>query len=427
MQNKKWLSLLCAIVVSLGLWVYVVTVENPEGSITIYNIPVTFSGQDLLREDYDLLITDSNVANGVELSFTGKRSVLTKLQESKSELQLAVNVTYLRSAQTYSLSYDINDLTLPSSVSAQDLVLGTKDPSAVTVTLENQIKKTVPIVIQQNVRLQEGYMTDRLTQNYAEVVVEGPQKVIDQISKAQAVLDRENVGQTITATLPLTIVNENGEPVDTTSLSYNVTEVEVTLPVLMYKDVPLEAPLIEGGGATSADVVLDIKPKSIRLSGDPSVLESLTSIKLSNVDLSSMMTNSETLSRTIVIPEGCTNISGEQEASVNLQIKNKSIRQMRISSSNFQYIGLSAEYGVNFKTTLLLVTIRAGEKDISQITEDNLRVVADFTSVEPGDAIYVPVKIYIDGFEGAGVVAPDDYRILVDIVPADEMGESTEE
>ena len=258
-------------------------------------------------------------------------------------------------------------------------------------------------------------------------MVEGPQKVIDQISKAQAVLDRENVGQTITATLPLTIVNENGEPVDTTSLSYNVTEVEVTLPVLMYKDVPLEAPLIEGGGATSADVVLDIKPKSIRLSGDPSVLESLTSIKLSNVDLSSMMTNSETLSRTIVIPEGCTNISGEQEASVNVQIKNKSIRQMRISSSNFQYIGLSPEYGVNFKTTLLLVTIRAGEKDISQITEDNLRVVADFTSVEPGDAIYVPVKIYIDGFEGAGVVAPDDYRILVDIVPADEMGESTAE
>ena len=69
MQNKKWLSLLCAIVVSLGLWVYVVTVENPEGSITIYNIPVTFSGEDLLREDYDLLITVSNVAAGVVLSF----------------------------------------------------------------------------------------------------------------------------------------------------------------------------------------------------------------------------------------------------------------------------------------------------------------------------------------------------------------------
>ena len=35
MQNRKWLSFLAAIVVSLGLWVYVVTVENPEGSTTI--------------------------------------------------------------------------------------------------------------------------------------------------------------------------------------------------------------------------------------------------------------------------------------------------------------------------------------------------------------------------------------------------------
>ena len=421
MQNRKWLSFLAAIVVSLGLWVYVVTVENPEGSTTIYNVPVTFSGQDLLREDYDLLITDSNIANGVELSFTGKRSVLNKLQENKAELLVTINVTYLRSAQTYSLSYDMTDLTLPSSVSAQDLVLNTKDPSAVSITLENQIKKTFPIVIQQNVRLQEGYMSDRLTQNYTEVVVEGPEKIIDQISKAQAVLERENVGQTITATLPLTLLDENNNAVDASSLTCSITEVEVTLPVLMYKDVPLEVPLIEGGGATKDDVVLDIKPETIRLSGEPAVLESITSIKLSNVDLSSLMTNNQTVTRTIVIPEGCTNISGEQEATVNIQIKNKGIRQMRISSSNFQYIGFSSDYGVNFKTTLLLVTIRADEKDIDQITEDNLRVVADFSAVEPADSVYVPVKIYIDGFEGAGVVAPEEYRILADIIPVEEM------
>ena len=65
MQNKKWLAMLLSLVVSVGIWVYIVTVENPERDQTLYNIPVVFTGEDILREDYDLIISESNVASGV--------------------------------------------------------------------------------------------------------------------------------------------------------------------------------------------------------------------------------------------------------------------------------------------------------------------------------------------------------------------------
>lgn len=54
-KSRKLLYFIIALVVSLGLWVYVVTVENPEDSATLHNIPVVFEGQDVIREDYDLL------------------------------------------------------------------------------------------------------------------------------------------------------------------------------------------------------------------------------------------------------------------------------------------------------------------------------------------------------------------------------------
>ena len=57
MRNKKWLAMLLSLVVSVGIWVYIVTVENPERDQTLYNIPVVFTGEDILREDYDLIIS----------------------------------------------------------------------------------------------------------------------------------------------------------------------------------------------------------------------------------------------------------------------------------------------------------------------------------------------------------------------------------
>ena len=61
MRNKKWLSFLLALAVSLALWVYVVTYENQELPATIYNVPVVFVGEDVLREDYDLLIDKASL------------------------------------------------------------------------------------------------------------------------------------------------------------------------------------------------------------------------------------------------------------------------------------------------------------------------------------------------------------------------------
>lgn len=420
MQNKKWLKILFSLVVSLGLWVYVMTVENPVSEIEINNIPVVFSGEDLLREDYDLLVTDSNVSSGVTLEFSGKLSDLRKLQENRSELQVTVDITHLRKAQTHTLSYSMADITLPSSVSSQDISLYAKSPKVVSLVLEKLSSVAIPVKIQQNVQMEESYMAGRLTQNYAEITVEGPADLVKRISYAQAIFDRENVDKTISATLPLTLIDVDGEIFEDDSITCSVTEVEVSLPVLMYKDVPLEVPVIYGGGISEEDVVVEPEPKTIRISGEPAVLEGIQSIKLANIDVAGLLTNSEVLTREIVVPDGVNNVSGEVQATVSVEIKNKSIRQLRVSSSNFQYIGLPTDMLPSARTTVLLVTIRANTEDIDQITEDNIRVVVDFTDWNLGKNMTMPVKIYVDGFEGAGVIAESEYSVLVDVVPADE-------
>lgn len=421
MRNKKWLSMLLAVVVSFGLWIYVVAVENKEGTITLNNIPVTFSGEDLLREDYDLLISNSNVSSGVNLTFSGRFTDLNNLQQDKENLEVIINVTHLRTAQEHYLSYDLAEISFPSSVSTQNITLSNKEPNKISITLGKLKKKPVDVKVQQDISVKDGYMPSRLTQSLDQIFIEGPEELVDRVSYAQAILSRENVDQSISAKLPLVLTDANGEPVESSDIYCNTSEIDVTLPILMYKEIPLEVQTIEGGGVTSKDTVIDIEPKNIRLSGDPAVLESIQSIKLSNIDLGSLMTNNETIKKSIVIPEGCNNLSGEQEATVNVRIKNKAIRLLRVSSSNFQFVGCPSDMVPKARTTVLLVSLRANEADIDQITEDNLRVVVDLSGVSPGNNITVPVKIYVDGFEGAGVIQEDGpYTIMIDVIPAAE-------
>ncbi len=421
MQNRKWLSVLLAVVVSFGLWVYVVTVENPEDERTLSNIPVNFVGEDVLREDYELLIADNNAQTGISLVFRGKLSDLIKLMENKSELQVNVDVTKLRNAKDYSFTFDINDITLPASLSSRDLELVMGSPANISVSVKNLNRKTIPVKVLTDLKIVEGYSEGRLVQNYEEIVIEGPEETVNSVEYAQVVLKRENVDQTIVSTLSYVLIGADGEAINDPLILSDVTEIEVTQPILMYKDVPLELPIVDGGGAVADDVVMDIEPKTIRISGEAKTLEGIQSVKLAALDLATLMTNSETLVRSIPIPDGCTSLSGEVEASVSIKIPNKKIVQFRVSSNHFQYIGLPSGLLAEPKTSILNVSVRANEKDIALITEDSIRVVADFSELSPtaeSRSLTVPVSIHIDGFEGAGAIGDVEYTIIVDIIPA---------
>lgn len=418
MRNKKWLTMLLALVVSVIIWVYIVTVENPEREATLFNIPVTFSGEDILREDYDLIIAETNVESGVTLDFSGKLSELNKLRDEKMELEVTVDVSRLRSANEFTFSYDLSNVTLPASVSSQSLSLIGRSPSKISVTLAKLESKTVEVKVVTDVKTVDGYLAERATQNYSEIVIEGPADVINQVDYALVSLTRENVDQTITTSLPYTLIDYDGNVVDSTDITSDVTEIEVTQPISMFKVVPLEILTIDGGGATQDDCVIQVEPETIQISGEASILETIQSIRLSSVDLSSMMSNSETFTRVITVPDGCTNLSGVQEATVKVQIKNKAIRQVRIPSANFQFINQPAGIQPESTTTMLLVAIRANEADIDLISEENIRVVADlssFTAANAGTTVTVPVRIYLDGFEDAGVIQDEEYSIIVDL------------
>ena len=58
-KNRKIFNIVLAIVLAVGVWMYVINVENPSGTGTVREIPVTVVGEDSLAER-GLMVTEQN-------------------------------------------------------------------------------------------------------------------------------------------------------------------------------------------------------------------------------------------------------------------------------------------------------------------------------------------------------------------------------
>ena len=406
MKKSKLITMIISLLAAFLLWVYVVTIVNPEGEITLSDIPVSFSGEEVLREDQGFVITEGKDVT-VTAHFSGKNSDLKKLEQYQEEIVAVVDVSKVRSAKEYTLSYD---LTLPNSVQQSAVTVFDRRPSTVSFTVQRLVSKSVEVVGDfSRVEIAEDYMLDSRSFDYETVTVEGPEDIVSTIQCAQVEMSRTNLDKSVTETLSFTLLDENGNAVDTSMLTTNTDRIEVTLNVVKYKTVPLDVEFIDGGGATGKDVSYEIDPPTITLSGDSTVLDTLNKIVLGNIDLASIKNSTEVKPFAIVIPDGAKNVSGEEQASVTIRIKNKETAVIR--ATNIAFINTPEGYTPNSVTQLVQVTVRASASDIDKISSSSLRVVADMTGCTQAGTYQVPVTIYIDGYPDAGVVG--EYSIAV--------------
>ena len=403
------ISLLAAIC----LWIYVVTVVNPDGATTIANLPLINSGAEVLREDQGLVLS-GDYQDMVTVSFSGKNSDMKKLEQNKDEISAVVDVSKIRSTRDYTLSYD---LLLPDAVPDSAVTITDRTPGNITVHVEKLVKKPVPVKGDfSQVEVADGYMLDSTTFDYDTVTVEGAESVVSQIEYALVSMNRTNVDKTSSEQLDYTLVDAAGEAVDTSELTMDVEAIDVTLTVVMYKEVKLDVKFIDGGGATADDVSYRISPETITLSGDATALDGVNTILLDNIDLSAIMKNDDTVTRQIIIPNNATNVSGEQEATITLKIKNKEISTIR--SSNISFTSVADGLEAKSIAQQLQVTFRASSEEIRKITANNVRIVADMSAYTQPGTYQVPAEVYFDGFSGAGVIG--EYTVAVTLSRTEE-------
>jgi len=402
-SDSKIFYIVISILISVALWLYVVTVVNPNGDTTIRNIPIFIQGEDVL-ESRGLMITDMSMHN-FSLHVVGKRNAMVKL--TKENVAVTLDVSSITGEGDWVLKCKA---ALPSTVTSGTVSASDKNQYAVTVSIARQVSKTIELRGEFTGKVADGYQADEFMIRPSSVTVTGQEDHVNKVAYGLVSVTQENLSGTYTGEMSFVAVSDTGEKLTGLNVRYSDNTVYVILPIVKVMDIPLAVEILDGGGATAADAVVSIEPASIIVSGSEEALEPLKEIILGQVNLAEIL-NVKKYTFSIPLTSELSNESGISEAAVTVSVKGLPSKVLEVD--NIEIINVPDGYHVTAVTKSLQVWVRGPEEALNLISDYQIRVVADLknTSVSVGQ-YRVPVKLYLDGGTGGGIVGTD-YSIAV--------------
>lgn len=406
-KPNKPLYIVLAIIIACGLWLYVRSVDSSDRTNTIYNIPVTYVGEDVLNSNGLMRVDDGKET--VSITVQGRWSTISQLRRDNVVVQ--VDLSRIAAEGEYQRDYDI---IWPNVVSSSNFDLVKKDPLYVTVEVA---KRTTQMVEIRGVFLgsvAEGFQAEEFSFQPAMVEVSGSELDTARVAYAQVTLNREDLRETIREDVPYVLVGQDGEPIEAKGLSASPETVSMTLPVVMVKEVPLRVDFIAGGGVSDGEdehVDYTIEPASIMLSGSESDLAAYTTIDLGAIDLAKVISK-ENFTFPVPIGQEVENVSGVQEAKVTVSVKGLEVREFQ--AEDIEIVNPN-NADVRLITKSLSVRVRGDEEALDQVLPQYIRVTVDLSDLSaiPDGQSLVPAKVSLVGVADAGVIG--EYKVAVDI------------
>ena len=410
MQRHKILAFLLALVVSIGLWVYAVTVVNPDDTTYIRDVRVRIVGTNELKSNNLMLTGGEDQTVNVEIS--GRRSNLKEL--NSTTLEAVADVSNIDSAGTYEVSWVLNP---PSSVASGDVSLISANSNKITVQVsEYNERPAIPVSVEYTGQLPDGYVRDQAILNVETVAVSGPAEEVNKISKAIVTVDLSSATQTINDEMSYRLVDAEGVTLELSSyVTLASPAVRVSVPVSCYKQIDLVVDIIEGGGATEKNVKLTIDPPTIGVSGTAEALKDLDKLVIREVDLS-QITGTQTWTVVPDLPVGVTNRASETSVTITLSLTGLMTKRITIPCTSIQR--LNDVETLNFGEQSVIISVRGTPTELSRLKESDIKITADMTNDYDPATKSVTLKITLPAGTSAGVVG-GPYTLQVIEVPAD--------
>ncbi len=399
MQKHKILAFLLALAVSIGLWVYAVTVVNPDDTVYIRDVRVRIIGAGELPSRGLILTGVDNQTVSIEIA--GRRSDLKEL--SSSSVEVTADVRNIYEAGTYELKWSPG---YPSTVASGDVNIASASSTRVKVTVSDYKERTdIPVYVDYSGVLPEGYTYNRddteLTPE--SVTVSGPAEEVDRIAAAFVTVNMEGAKASINEEMNYRLVDQDGEELE---LSEYVTiadpTVRISVPVYYSKQIKLEVNLIPGGGVTADDVELTISPKAIWVKGAESALKDLDVLFIEDINLAEI-TQSQSLEVELDLPAGVTNLAEETAATITISFKDYiQTKTFTIRCSDF--IRENDIEDLEFAQQSISITLRGPKTAIDAIRAEDIKVIAEMANSYDENGKRVPLRIELPKNTTAGVI-----------------------
>ena len=375
----------CCLIAALVLWMYVRVNEDPVITSTVKYVPVKILNEDTLTERNLVLMSEQDFY--INLTVKATASVIADLDKNK-DFKLVADL------QGYALTPGENKVQVTVKESPTGVSVVNAEGLLMKLDVDNLIEKNVDVKASVTGAVEQGYYNDENIISPNLVKVSGPERYVNKVSSITAEVDITGANVDITKNYKITCVDEDGKEVlgVTTYPEY----VEITSKINKGKHLPIN--VVTSGSPTDSVSILSVEPslKDIEIAGESEIINKITSIDTSPINLASIKENTS-LDVNLIIPNGVYTVSGQKTVTVKITVKKYSEKTFKVP---VEYTNLKAEYTASEGIKEVELTLKGEEAAINAINAATLKANVNLKDlVEGSHSLNVDVVGIPEGIE----------------------------
>ena len=298
-----------SLIIAILLWIYIIAVVDPAVTITVRDIPIRYTNQNVLEEKGLCLVNDSKTT--VELKISGSRKRVANIDNKN--IYATVDLTTISKTGTFSLPIAI-------SIPYEYNEIVSKKPYNATVVIDKVETAERDVKVLTTGNTASGYIAGTAVPSVKSVMLTGAATMIDRISYVGVELDYDGRSAEINDTARLFFVDREEKRIASNNEIYSlvskgVEEVTVNCPVYKLKTVPVTVDAKTNGELENYKI--SVQPGNVTIYAENEVLEQIEKIKTETVNLDAM--EEKTLEVKLIVPEGVSFRDGITEVTVKAE------------------------------------------------------------------------------------------------------------
>ncbi len=367
----KILSLVLAVV----LWLIVVNIDDPTISKN-FTVPVTIENAEYLTDMGEYYEVTDDTKN-VVFSVSGKRSYIEKL--TGSDFKAVANMEKIDIAEdlsTGTIPIEITALRYSSQLSVSKL------PRYLNVKLDDLANSQYMITPVTSGEPAESCIVGKLSVSPNLIKLSGPKSELSKVHHVEAVINVSDMSSDITGAVIPTLVDKDGNVIDSPNIKKSVDSVTVSAQILGTKEVGI----VTGYTGSPAEGYqfdsLSISPQTVKIQGTALGLNQVTNITIPDyaVDITGA---SEKVIQTIdvnaYLPEGVIVYGDNSKIKIEVNIARVETKVVDVPVSRINVIGLGEGLSINFSEETVPVRVTGIERDINAVNANDLELNLDVT------------------------------------------------
>ena len=369
---EKIIVKLACVVLAFALWLYVSNVENPTRDYQIQNVPVEIENIDSLKESNLVMSSDQDFK--VDLRVEGPTSQVYSLD--KDDFKLKVDLS------EYVLKKGENNIPIEVENYPEGINIKNTNNLTVKVKVEELAQKEVNVISNVVTTFKAGCSQKSLSVNPETVVVSGPSSLVDKVENAALIGNFNDIYEDIEESFQMSAVDKEGKVISGAQLSKSEGILQVK--VAKGKEVSIipsyTGSLKDGLVMESAELSLS----KVTISGEIDKIDSIEVLSTEDINLSNI-NSSQDIETKIKIPDGVTIISGNDNLTVKIKIKNTQTITKDFYNLKINYSGLDQiKFKYEMPSTVNL-TLSGTAEELQNINLDNIKIDASVVGLAEGE------------------------------------------